>query len=238
MNQNKRHKNYAVKKSLASGVSIRRSAIILNLNRKTIARKLIFLAEQARLEQEAGLETHEPSEIIEFDDVETFEHSKCKPLSITMVVEHKTRRILGVEVSKMPAKGPLSNISRKRYGYRKDERRAARQRLFKRLKPYIFERAEIKSDQHPHYPDSVREFFPLATHKAFKSRSARGCGLGELKKGGFDPLFSFNHTAAMLRANINRLFRKTWCTTKKLERLSDHLAIYISYHNKTLILSK
>jgi hypothetical protein len=29
----------------------------------------------------------------------------------------------------------------------------------------------------------------------------------------------------MLRANLNRLFRRTWCTTKKPEGLIDHLSI-------------
>jgi hypothetical protein len=57
-------------------------------------------------------------------------------------------------------------------------------------------------------------------------------GQGELKVGGFDPIFSLNHTCAMLRANINRLFRKTWCTTKKMEMLEHHLAIYALYHNE------
>src|SRR3990167_2461266 len=235
VNQNKRHMNDILRKLFSSGISIRRSALILKLNRKTIVRKLIFLAGQARLELKAEAGFLKPSLIVEFDDVETFEHSKCKPLSITMAVEHKTRRILGFEVSRMPAKGPLAEISRKRYGKRKDERRAARRKLFSRLKPFIDERAEFKSYQHPHYPESVKEFFPLATHKRFKSRRACIVGQGELKKGGFDPIFSFNHTAAMLRANINRLFRRTWCTTKKPERLSDHLAIYVNFHNKTLI---
>ena len=65
----------------------------------------------------------------------------------------------------------------------------------------------------------------------------KGCvaGQGELKKVGKDPLFHINHTLAMLRANINRLFRRTWCTTKDPERLKDHLAIYTWVHNNKLI---
>jgi hypothetical protein len=64
----------------------------------------------------------------------------------------------------------------------------------------------------------------------------RGCirGQGELKKVKFDPLFSLNHTMAMLRANVSRLIRQTWCTTKKAERLSDHLALYAYFHNTVL----
>ena len=33
---------------------------------------------------------------------------------------------------------------------------------------------------------------------------------------------------------MNRLFRRTWCTTKLPSRLADHLAIYAVFHNKML----
>jgi len=61
----------------------------------------------------------------------------------------------------------------------------------------------------------------------------KGCiaGQGELKKATFDPIFSINHTFAMMRANISRLIRKTWNTTKKVEGLIDHLNIYVWMHN-------
>ena len=172
---------------------------------------------------------------MQFDDLETFEHSKCKPVSVIMAVEKSTRKILGFEVSQMPAKGHLAKIARKKYGYRRDDRWKGRRRLFLKLKPQLSEFAEIFSDQSPHFPEDVKRFFPNAFHRTTKGR--RGCvvGQGELKAGGFDPIFSLNHTFAMLRANINRLVRKTWCTTKKIERLRDHIDIYVCYHNQKII---
>ncbi len=59
--------------------------------------------------------------------------------------------------------------------------------------------------------------------------------VGELKKVGFDPIFSLNHTYAMFRAHLSRLIRKTWNTTKKPDRLADHLAIYALIHNQRLL---
>ena len=38
----------------------------------------------------------------------------------------------------------------------------------------------------------------------------------------------------MLRANISRLIRKTWATTKRADRLAAHIAIYAWYHNEVL----
>ena len=60
-------------------------------------------------------------------------------------------------------------------------------------------------------------------------------GQGELKKVAFDPLFLINHTCATLRANINRLIRKTWCTTKDPQRLKDHLDVFIYFYNEELL---
>ncbi|MFK7856570.1 MAG: hypothetical protein AB8B79_20815 [Granulosicoccus sp.] len=36
-----------------------------------------------------------------------------------------------------------------------------------------------------------------------------------------------NHSFANIRAKVNRLNRRTWCTTKLPERLADHIDIYI-----------
>src|SRR5690606_33830676 len=125
-------------------------------------------------------------------------HTKCKPLSIALAVEEGTERILSVHSAKMPAKGPLAEISRRKYGYRKDRRPVALRRMFNDLK--VASRPEyFKSDMNPRYPSVVRKHFPHVPHIVFKGR--RGCvvGQGELKRGGFDPLFSLNHTAASVR---------------------------------------
>ena len=203
--------------------------MIFGISRTTVARKLIFLGSEARRIFDS--QSHPQTEIAEFDDLETFEHTKFKPVSVTLMVEHKTRRILGFEVAKMPAKGLLAAMARKKYGKRKDEREKKRRELFKNTAPKIIKTALLKSDENPHYPKTVKEFFPHCKHTTFKGR--RGCvvGQGELKRGGFDPLFSLNHTCAMFRANINRLFRRTWCTTKRVERLADHIAVYVNFHN-------
>ena len=38
----------------------------------------------------------------------------------------------------------------------------------------------------------------------------------------------------MVRANINRMLRRTWATTKRRERLEAHLALYMQFHNEVL----
>ncbi|MBD67124.1 MAG: hypothetical protein CME62_18130, partial [Halobacteriovoraceae bacterium] len=65
----------------------------------------------------------------------------------------------------------------------------------------------------------------------------RGCiaGQGELKKLRRDPLFALNHTCAMLRDNISRLVRKSWCVSQSIEKLQLHLDLYMKFHNTKLI---
>lgn len=230
--QKKRQKNALLRKLLCSGVSQRRAARILNLHRVTVVRKFLFLS----LEAEFLLSTQNygspKTGIIEFDDMETFEHTKCKPLSITLAVESKTRRILGVEVSRMPAKGLLSRV--RKYGRRVDERAVGRRLLFQKIQNFTADDVTIKSDSNPHYEKQVRELFPSAKYLQYLGKRGAITGQGELKKVRFDPLFSLNHTCAKIRADVNRLFRRTWCTTKNPDRLRAHLILYSSYHNQHL----
>lgn len=213
---------------------MRECARILNIHRTTVQRKKTFLAIGA-IEWLSKFRLKKQVHELQFDDMETFEHSKCKPVSITLAVEKRTRLILGFKVASMPAKGLLVKKAFKKYGPRPDHRKLARIELFEELKICVNEHATIESDQNPHYEPDVKTHFPNASYMTFKGR--RGCvvGQGELKGGGFDPLFSLNHTCAMLRANINRLFRRTWCTTKKISGLEEHIAIYSKSHNERIL---
>ena len=227
--------NYKIFRLYVSGVSQRRMSRLLRLHQLTVARKITFLGCRARLFNHRHRLQRLPIRRLQFDDMETFEHTKLKPLSITLAVEKFSRYIVGVEVARMPAKGLLAKRSLKKYGPRVDERKVSRQRLFRKIRGKIASTALIESDENPHYKPDVQEFFPSATHVAHKGQRGAITGQGELKKIGDDPLFSLNHTCAMLKANINRLFRRTWCTTKKIQPLLDHLELYVMYHNHVLI---
>jgi transposase-like protein len=233
--QNKRRANPEVASLLCSGVSQRRIALLLKLTRVTVARKLAFLAKAAEQRHETWLETLPKAKEVQFDDLITIEHTKCKPLAISLAVETGTRKILGFEVSAIPASGPLAALSRNKYGPRRNGRPRALQRLFEKIRKALDPAVSFRSDEDPLYPPLVRRNFSGAGHA--RHPGGRGCisGQGELKKLVFDPLFSLNHTFAMLRANINRLFRRTWCTTKKPECLRQHIAVYVDFHNTVLL---
>jgi len=233
-NQKKRRINHLLMMLLCSGNSIRRCAMILDINKNTVLSRVIYLAKKARVENRDFLKQlkNTPVTQMQFDDLISSEHTKMKPLSITIAVNSKNREILGLRVSKIPAFGLLAKKSRKKYGYRKSTHIQEADILFKSIKEAISDNVLIESDQHKRYPELVKKYFPAAQHKRYKGKRGAVVGQGELKKTTYDPLFVINHTCAMLRANINRLIRKTWCTTKKAEMLQNHLDIFMLFYNK------
>jgi transposase-like protein len=235
--QKKRRINFKVVELYDSGVSQRRLARVFKIDRKTVARIIRHFARVEEEKHETFLEENyaeKPLTEIQFDDLETSIHTKCKPVSVTLAVDPETRKILNFQISEMPAKGLLASISRKKYGPRADERPVSWDLFMRELKPYVASDAVWTSDENPHYPAHLKRHYPFAIHKQKRGGRGASTGQGELKKLVFDPLFSLNHTCAMLRANMNRLFRRTWCTSKTIQGLKDHLILYIAYHNRVL----
>lgn len=234
-NQNKRRANEPLRKLLCSGVSMRRAAMILNIHRTTVRRKVLHLSIKAQDNHSKKLQRLKKVQHMQFDDLITSEHTKLKPLSVSIAVNADNRMILGTAVSQIPAFGHLAKLSVQKYGRRKSFHKEGLVQLFTTFKEKVAPGCLVQTDEHKLYPDALKTFFPTARHEAFKG--GRGCvaGQGELKKLHYDPLFALNHTCAMLRANINRLIRRTWCTTKDPKMLAAHIWIYVDFHNSKLL---
>ena len=217
---------------LSSSMSQRAISDACRINVKTVARKLVFLGQECRKKLNSNQDSCAAE--VQFDELQTIQHTKLKPVSVAMAVSKNTRKILGFQVSSMPATGHLAEKSRKKYGPRADNRKKGLQTLFRDLSSYLGPNIYFSSDECTYYAPVVKRYFPQARYRQFKGEKSANTGQGELKKTRHDPLFTINHTFAMLRANINRLIRKTWCTTKKMSALADHLAIYAWVHNHKL----
>ena len=229
--QKTRRINATVRFGLSSNMCQRDIAELVGVNVKTVAARLIWQAKLSRAKNKRYIhnfiEQRGPITCVQFDDLVTSEHTKCKPLTVPVAIIDGMRVPLGFDVASIPAFGHLAQVSRDRYGTRKDESRPVREALFEQLALILPPNVHFKTDGHDHYRAMIEKHFPEATHSVYKSE--RGCvvGQGELKKKRFDPLFSVNHTFATMRAKINRLNRRTWCTTKLPERLADHIDIFI-----------
>jgi len=130
-----------------SGVSQRRIARNFGVNPKTVVRKFLFLVEQARIRHAGLLSTLARSptklELLQFDEMESFERSKCLPVSIPLVVDPITRRIIGIRACSMPAKGLLTRISYRKYGPRRDDRAKTASELFSSIQNVINENSDL-----------------------------------------------------------------------------------------------
>lgn len=231
--QKKRRVNTPLKRLLSSGVSMRRSAQLLKINRITVERKLIYLAQKARQSQSEFLKTIKGTVThLQFDDLITIEHTKLRPLTVTIAVDAKSRFILGAKVGRIGAFGHLAELSRRKYGKRENQHLKTLFDLFVDVSPTVAKNSLVRSDEHMNYPAFVKRFLPTARHETFKGERGAVIGQGELKKVFRDPLFAINHTCAMLRANVNRLIRKTWCTTKHKDKLQLHLDLFIDFYNQ------
>lgn len=166
---------------------------------------------------------------IQFDEMETYEGSKLKPLSIALAVRSRTGQILDAQVATMNCHGKMVRLSRRIYGLRRNTRRKACQRVMETVNSVATPSLIIAGDAKASYPFIVRTVMPDARMQPVLSR-AKTLKLGGKAKD-FDPMFRLNHTAAKLRADVGRLSRRTWSASKKASRLQDHLMLYIAYNN-------
>ena len=233
--QKRRRLNRLIEADIASCAAQRRIAIKLGCARNTVARKIAFLAERARAKTETWLTSQTPFTYLQWDELITFEHTRLKPLSVAVMVCQQHRCILGFRVAQIPASGLIAQRSREKYGPRRNLSGYARRDLLKTLAPHIAPQATVTCDEHPRYREELEA--ALSDVNVIQHRSVRGSltGQGELKRTGWDPLFTINHTLAMLRDNIKRLTRRTWCTTKRQSALEDVIAIYVHFHNEKLV---
>lgn len=214
-------------KLLNEGNSLRSCARLLNMTYKNTYNKFLWLTAQAKIKKQAlKLKAQE----LQFDEMETILHTKCKPLSITILVNEKYQ-ILSLEVAQMPAKGRLAAISIRKYGPLPDEREATLRKSFKQLVQKLDQLpSKVLSDAKPSYRKFVEEFFPSAIYRTY-SRADKDRHRDRLHekihKRAFDPLFQLNQRCALLRSQIRRLTRRSWCTTKKIENLQGHLDLFL-----------
>ena len=232
--QKKRRLNRTIRNNLASGMSMRSCAYNLSIARKTVERKFLYLAKKARMNQKALLDlwAQNPLTEVQFDDLISSIHTKLNPTSVSVVVDPKSYKILGARVANIPAFGKIAELSRRKYGRRKNHHPEVLSKLLFDLKDAIAKQAIFKTDEHKRYPEIISKHYPEAQHFKSKGIPATIVGMGELKTKNYDPLFAINHTLACFRGGMNRFFRRTWCTSKSLEHTQDHIDIFIDYYNE------
>jgi len=222
--QHKPYVNKHVFGMLCSGMTLRRTAKVAGIAKRTVERKFRWLATRAAQAHKETLRNgNMDTSFIQFDDMESVEHTKLKPVMVTLAVRAKTGQIIDARVGSITCKHRKAD-SEHRYGKRSDDRTRVRREVLESVALCAKPGATVVTDGLRYYRKLITEIVPGATHKPYKSRGRRN-------ERGFDPLFRLNHTCAKLRADIARLRRKTWCISKLASRLQDHLYLYIAWQN-------
>jgi IS1 family transposase len=207
-------------------------ADFLEVDRKTIVRKFLFMAAQAKLIHDARLNSGTwKVDALQFDEMEAFEHTRLKPLSIALAVDAKTGDFLAASVSSFAAKGKMATFAIQKYGFRPDLRQEGRKDVLEQLQ-YLAPQT-ITTDFHPAYPTLIRNLLTNTQHEKVKRvKQKRNFFHKNRRRNLKDKLFRLNFSAAKIRHDLSRMGRKVWVTTKKLERLQAHLNLYFAFHNK------
>jgi transposase-like protein len=183
--------NEILRRLLTNGMSQRQIARVLECSKNTIDQKVMWLSTNV---QERPLK--EAPMVLFIDEMESIEHTKLKPLTLPLAVGDDYR-IYAMTVGRIQAKGPLAELSRKKYGRRVSEKRLALERLFKSLQFRTAPRI-IRTDKSPFYKEFVKKIFPqFHTRDILLERTCEkkeGTAFPESGKEAFRPAFSTQST--------------------------------------------
>jgi len=227
-----RHKrpdlNKKVMEIVSVGVGVRKTALIHRTTKKTVQRKILWLANVCEMFHKEYMDKwmRSPKPRFQFDEFESMEQNRVHTLTLPAVVEVDSHFIVDVM--------SVRTTSRCQYPYLKDDYEdeykdqiKLRHRYIKRvlgacrkMKPKG--RIVVESDKKKTYPSYMAEIFgENGVHLEYDASKEKN------KK----KLFSINNSIACMRANISMLRRKTWHICKSMEMLNAHLSIYKFFGN-------
>ena len=214
----KQHLREKITTLYCEGMSLRAICRALKIHRKTVTKYFIENSDKAWLNnmrrlREGGIITT----YVQFDELETFEHTKKRPLGVQVSIRAKTGEIIHTKVCKIPVKAlSVSKDYIVKWNKNIDRRQAIADLLWNTKHALKKDFASIACDG-ARLPAKIAEsvFFDKQFNViATKTRNKR-----------------IDLTFLKMRQDISRLRRRTLATTKKRDNLQKHLDLYTDYHN-------
>lgn len=207
---------------VCSGITIRRAALLLGVAVNTVRERMAKLADRCRQAHAKALaDGSMMTSYVQFDEMETFLHSRAKPLTIAIAVRAKTGQVLSIKVGRIPAKGRLARKGQA-MGWTVNDGPTTRAAALQEAAQSVRRGAVFACDGAPPYPGEITAHVGKGVMVDVYTFQA---GVA------FDPLFRLNHVCAKIRADIACMARDTWTTTKRIDALQDRLDIYIAWNN-------
>lgn len=221
--------NAKILEDKGSGKGIRRMALTFRTTKKTVQRKVKFLAQACDDFHRKHMSewTRSPKPRFQFDEMQTFESDRINTLTVPVAVEVDSHFIVGAIAAYEASHSHYPNATKKSHNERnaaeiarKDEIIKDTLKMCRVMKPEG--RIVIESDKKRAYPKYMKDCFAdLGVHIEYLASDE------EQKKN----LFSINNIMACLRADNAMLRRSSWHICKDKNYLSDHLKIYTFYSN-------
>ena len=202
-------------------MSLRGIARVLKISRSTVNTYFLRAAKRARTENLRALDKRKiVSTYVQFDALETFEHSKQKPLGVWLSVRAKTGQLISAKVFKTDIRAlSVSKAVMEAWNRQSDKENALVECLLETRKAHNRVHTTVGCDGERGALKTAR--------KVHMAPNVNVVELGQNKK--------IDLSIRKLRNDISRLSRKSLSSTKKAERLQNHLDLYINYHNRERI---
>lgn len=220
-------KNYRLRKQrltpmiiklCCEGVSFRGIARTLEINVKTVESYFLREANIARDEQLKDIANGEiKTSFAQVDEVQTFEHSHKRPLGIQLAVRAKTSEIIVAKVCRIPMAAQTASRADKEAYQKMSTRNQAKVELALDLNKIMRDSKTIKSDGKYFCREIVEKIVDNVNYISEVHRN--------------NPIWRLDKVVLMMRQHVSRLRRSTLATTKRIDRLQNHLDLYIRYHN-------
>ena len=222
LTQNYRHRLQHLRDRITGlyceGMSLRAISRYLKINVKTVMK---YFLENANMSKVNNLRRLDQGQIVtayvQFDELETFEHTKRKPLGVECSIRVKTGEIISAKVCTIPVKAlAVSSMYIKYWNKNINRQQVLTDMLIETKKAMNKENFTIACDNAKQPVKIVKTLFDNHKVQVFNSHSTN-------KK--------IDSTFLKMRQDISRLRRRTLATTKKRENLQKHLDLYTDYHN-------
>ena len=201
------------------GMSLRAIGRVLKIHRTTVYKYFLENSKQAKLNIDKKLKRGKVmTTYVQFDELETFEHTKKKPLGVLASIRVKTGEIISMKVCKTTVKALAVSKDYIQHWNKNIDRSSVLENMLKDTKQALNKRhSTIACDKAKWSVNVANKFFEKDNNVLVFDTSARN------KK--------IDLTFLKMRQDISRLRRRTLATTKLSNRLQKHLDLYTDYHN-------
>jgi transposase-like protein len=207
-------------------MSIRGISRVLKIDKETVMSRIAYLGMLCLRYHNAYLKAGLfKSDIINYDEMETKEITKLKPISVGIACCGYTGFIIDAQACEMPAKRGSSRAIAK-YGFRPDFRGVACDDVLGAAKLCCPNDVTIIADDKRAYRAWFKRSFPQA--KIFQAKRLQ---MNVLFPAALHDKFKMDGVCANIREDVSRFTRRSRIITKRMSMLQAHLYMYMAYHN-------